>query len=430
VVGGGFAGMAVAARLAKLGHTVTLHEAGEHLGGSLAPLAQDGFRWDRHASTLTLPAVLRDLFRKSGRPLEAELDLTFCSPGRRHVFEGRAVLDLPFGSRAGQVEALAELIDAKAAMAWTSHLDALGDVWEVLRRRTLDVPFAGRVAFDRDAWRTLQPRRSLRRTAHMVSRDERLRSLLVDRHRLAGQEPRGLPGSCTVVEHVERSFGRWQPAGGMGCVVEAISARLSTRRVDVRLGSPVLDLSYAGNRVAGVVLAGGEQTPADVVVWTAPHRPGRLTSTEHAQSEAAPAARTYLGLHEADLPELPAEVFLHGDPLVLVRTGGQAPPGHQAWTVEHQPDDEDVVLTMARRGIDVRTAVVARSTSTPAEVVDERGASGAGIRWRGYRSGLRRPVPITPIDHLYRIGADVHPGPGLVAAGLAVAQVAEAVGRA
>jgi phytoene dehydrogenase-like protein len=66
VVGGGFAGMAVAARLAKLGHTVTLHEAGEHLGGSLAPLAQDGFRWDRHASTLTLPAVLRDLFRKKG----------------------------------------------------------------------------------------------------------------------------------------------------------------------------------------------------------------------------------------------------------------------------------------------------------------------------------------------------------------------------
>ncbi len=60
----------------------------------------------------------------------------------------------------------------------------------------------------------------------------------------------------------------------------------------------------------------------------------------------------------------------------------------------------------------------------------ERDASVAGIRWQGYRSGLRRPVPATPIERLYRIGPDVHPGPGIVAAGLAAAQVAEAVGQA
>jgi len=123
-------------------------------------------------------------------------------------------------------------------------------------------------------------------------------------------------------------------------------------------------------------------------------------------------------------------VFLHGEPLLLVRTGGQAPLGHRAWTVEHHPAREDVLATMARRGIDVRTAVVARSTHTPPEVGGSHQDSGAGMAWRGYRSGLRRPVPATQIERVYRIGADVHPGPGLVAAGLAAAQVAEAVGRA
>lgn len=428
VVGGGFAGIACAARLAKLGHSVTLHEAGDRLGGSLAPVVHDGFAWDRQASTLTLPAVLRDLFRKSGRPLETELELTFCVPGRRHVFEEREVLDLPFGSRVGQVEALTEVLGATPAAAWTSHLDALGDVWEVLRRRTLDVPFTGRAGFDQEAWRALQPRRSLRRAAHRVSRDERLRALLVDRHRLVGQDPRGVPGFCTVIEHLERSFGRWQPTGGMGAVVEALTARLRTRAVEVRLGSRVLDASCPAGQVDGVVLADGGHAPADVVVWTAPRRPRQLTDTEPDQSVAIPAARAYLGLRDADLPDLPAEVFLHGDPLVLVRTGGQAPPGHQAWTVEHHPGSEDVVLTMARRGIDVRAAVVARSTCSPAEIVGDRGASGAGVAWQGYRSGLRRPRPETPLVGMYRIGADVHPGPGLVAAGLAAAQVAESVG--
>lgn len=422
--------MAAAARLAKLGHTVTLHEARDRLGGSITPVVQEGFRWDRHASTLTLPAVLRDLFRKSGRPLETELELAFCAPGRRHVFDEGAVLDLPFGSRTGQVEALTELIGAKAGRAWTAHLDSLGDVWETLRRRTLDVPFAGRAAFDRGAWRTLQPRRSLTRTAHRVSRETRLRALLIDRHRLAGQDPHDIPGFCTVVEHVERSFGRWQPVGGMARVVDALAARLRTRRVDVRLGSPVLDMSFSGNGADGVVLSGGEPAPADVVVWTAPGRPACLTGGEPAQPVAIPAACTYLGLRDNDLPVLPAEVFLHGDPLMLVHTGGQAPPGYQAWTVEHQPAGEDVLVTMARRGIDIRTAVVARTTHSPSEVEGSHPGSVAGMAWRGYRSGLRRPVPATQIDRVYRIGADVHPGPGLVAAGLAAAQVAEAVGRA
>ncbi len=430
VVGGGFAGMAVAARLAKLGHAVTLHESQARLGGSIAPVTHDGFAWERHASTLTLPAVLRDLFRKTGRPLEAELELTFCVPGRRHVFTDREVLDLPFGSRADQAEALAGLMGGRAAAAWTSHLDGLGDVWEVLRRRTLDVPFAGRSAFDRDAWRTLQPRRSLRRTANRLSRDERLRAVLVDRHRLAGQDPRRIPGFCTVVEHVERAFGRWQPVGGMAHLVDALGARLSTRRVEVRLCSPVLDVSLTGSRADGVVLAGGEQAPADIVVWTAPGRPQRLRSSEPEQRAAVPAGHTYLGLAGTDLPDLPAEVFLHGEPPLLLRTGGRAPAGHRAWTVVHRAASEDVLITMARRGIDVRAAVVATSTRLPPRVLDARGGSEAGMAWRSYRSGLRRPVPATPLRGLFRIGADVHPGPGLVAAGLAAAQVAEAVGRA
>ena len=69
VVGGGFAGMASAVRLAKLGHRVTLVEADDELGGSLRPVRHGGLTWDRAVTTLTLPAVLRDLFRKSGRPL-------------------------------------------------------------------------------------------------------------------------------------------------------------------------------------------------------------------------------------------------------------------------------------------------------------------------------------------------------------------------
>ena len=46
VIGGGFGGLASAARLAKLGHDVVLVERLPRLGGALGTVEQDGFAWD------------------------------------------------------------------------------------------------------------------------------------------------------------------------------------------------------------------------------------------------------------------------------------------------------------------------------------------------------------------------------------------------
>lgn len=429
VVGGGFGGIAAATRLAKLGHFVVLLEAEQELGGSLRPLRHGGLVWDRGATTLTLPAVVRDLFRKSGRPLEAELELRLCSPGRRHVFDDGTVLDLPLGSRGAQHEALESSLGARAARSWTAHLDSLTPVWDALRRHTLEVPFAGRAGLRAGVLRTLRPRRRLSVVARALGRDPRLRALLLDRHRLAGQEPRSLPAFMTVLDHVERGFGRWQPAGGLAALLPVLERRLATRGVEVVLGTRVLDVDAGGGRVTGVVTESGDKLGADAVVWTAPWRPPVLDGRTPRPQPAIPAARTYLGLRGTP-PDLPAETFLHGDPLVLVRTGAVADSGHTAWSVEHHPSAEDVLTTMARRGIDVRRQVVARVAMSPAQVVSAHGGSPAGMLWQGWRSGLERPVPRTAVDGLYLIGADVHPGPGIVNAGLAAAQVAEHVGRA
>ena len=60
VIGGGLGGCASAARLAKLGHDVTLVERLDHLGGAIGFLEQDGYRWDTGPTSTALPAVIRD----------------------------------------------------------------------------------------------------------------------------------------------------------------------------------------------------------------------------------------------------------------------------------------------------------------------------------------------------------------------------------
>src|SRR3954452_19271551 len=142
VVGGGFGGLASAARLAKLGHEVTLVEARPQLGGALGFVEADGFRWDTGPTSTLLPAVIRDFFRKSGRPAEKEIDLVPVEPVQQHRFEDDTVLDLPGGSRAAQLEAVDTALGAGAGARWTSYVDDFAEVWEVLRKDFFERPWS------------------------------------------------------------------------------------------------------------------------------------------------------------------------------------------------------------------------------------------------------------------------------------------------
>ena len=424
--------MAAAARLAKLGHRVVIFERESELGGGLRPLRHEGFTWDPGPTTLTLPAVVRDLFRKSGRPLERVVELRPVRPGRRHIFADRSVLDLPMGTRIEQVDALTAAFNGRAADLWSGYVDQLAPVWDVVRRRTLENPFEGRHAIEAAEWKTLQVRRSLHRALNRASRsaarDDRLSALLLDRHRLDGQDPRALPALFGVVEYVERSFGRWRVVGGVHALVAALAHRLDERGVDVRTETPVEDLVVHAGKATGLVVADGAVEAADIVVWTAPRRPAAL-GTAKPLSPAIPAARTYLGLRGRP-PSLPTETFVHGSPLAIVRTGGVAPPDRHAWSIEHQLGSEDILISLARYGIDVRHLVVTRIDRSPSEIVGSRGGSPSGIAWSEWRTAFRRERPRTTIDGLFRLGPDVHPGPGMVLGGLGAAQVATTIGKA
>ena len=74
------AGLAVAARLAKKGHRVQLFEASSRLGGKCQTVDLQGFSFDIGPSLLTLPAVYRDLFIKTGKRIEHLLDLKPVDP--------------------------------------------------------------------------------------------------------------------------------------------------------------------------------------------------------------------------------------------------------------------------------------------------------------------------------------------------------------
>ena len=69
MVGAGVGGLAVAVRLARAGHRVTVLERSSAPGGKCGRLVAGEFAWDAGPSLVTMPWVFRDLFAATGAPL-------------------------------------------------------------------------------------------------------------------------------------------------------------------------------------------------------------------------------------------------------------------------------------------------------------------------------------------------------------------------
>ncbi|WP_406056720.1 phytoene desaturase family protein [Kribbella sp. NBC_00889] len=430
VVGAGLAGLASAVRLAKLGHEVTVCERDKHLGGVLGRVEADGFSWDAGAASTTLPAALRDLFRKSGRPIESLVQLEPVTEPRRHMFGDGSVLDLPIGDRGAQAEAWTGLADQKTAKQWTALVDGYGETWQILRKTSLEPPLHDKLSLR--AVRSLKPWQSLEKVANRKLDDDRARAVLRHFAAQGGSDAKLTPGYVGVWSYLERTFGRWTIEGGFGALADALAQRASERKINVHTGAEVVAVSTADGRVTGVRLADATELPADIVVSDIDPRQlytellddpaaKKVRKKVLATHQAQAAYVVHLGLQEP-VPSLPFETVLHGTPTVVVRTGGQAPAGYQAWSVlVHGYPTDDVLDLLVARGLHIRDKVVSRQTSP---------SWWAGVAWEGYRTARRRASNVSPVKGLYCVGAGAHPGSGVPATTLGAAIVADAIGKA
>ncbi len=208
---------------------------------------------------------------------------------------------------------------------------------------------------------------------------------------------------------------------------------MATRGVEVRTSTPARDLVVRDGRCVAVSTDAGDVDADAVVCAVDPRRLPALARHVAATMPALPPALVHLGLAGTPgdgLPDVGAELVLHGDPLLVVRGGGTAPEGHTAWTVHGRGNiAEDLTLALARVGLDVRDRVVTRVDRSPLHQV-EGGGSAMGVLWQGRQTVRRRLGPETPVPGVWAAGAHARPGGGVPMVGLSAALVAQAIGPA
>jgi hypothetical protein len=184
----GIPGLTLALRLRLKGHDV-----------SLVPGV------DRHnpGETFTLPAPYRDLFLKTGGPLEDSATLVQ-APGHAAVVSGSTVTLPAVGPQSVAVTAA---FGSAAGTQWAALMRDAAEVWSRLRT---------------DDYRSTA---SLRRRVRRTLRDRRLHTLIEGYIEGFGLDPACIGDAAIVLPYLDQTFGRWTFADGMEGFEQVLRSR-------------------------------------------------------------------------------------------------------------------------------------------------------------------------------------------------------------
>ena len=475
ILGAGIGGLSAACRLSKLGHKVTVFEQSAFAGGKCQTESIDGYVFDTGPSLFTLPAVYRDLFLKTGDPIEHVLDLVPVNPAFEYRFDNGNVLKYDTNLNDLLTE-ISSSYDHQSAQQWKTLLQRGHDMWQLSRNSFLENPnpalrdFVTSKGFFRNL-KLMAPNKSLRDLGNEIVSNADLR-MIIDRYATyTGSDPRKAPGALLTIPFIEQAFGAWHIRGGVGTLSRALFERAESLGTDFHFNSSITAVRKSSRRIESIEVEGTKISDFDIFISNIDHSLlNEMIDGKKIKSDTPSLAgfvlllgvsKPILGSHNTVLfPQDYDQEFdalfganpkLVKQPTIYIcspQDDSMVPQsGHQSWFVLvnapsskfvdwNNPDisttyAKSIIEQIQKRSLLRSEDIVSMTVRTPLDLQARTNAPGGAIYGSPlHGSPFKRPTNITVFQNLFEVGGSVHPGGGLPMVGLGAANVSEYIGKA
>ena len=489
IIGAGVGGLATAIRLAKKGHSVSIFESASFVGGKCHVIERNGFKFDTGPSLLTIPAVYRDLFMKSGKRLEHILDLQPVDPAFTYNFSDGKKLVFSNLSIKKNCDEIEKVLGKSSGDQWHRLMQLAERMWDISRTPFIESELRIRNIIREITLRkflAIRPFSSLRKYVRKITKDQHLQ-YIVDRYATySGSDPRKAPAPLLTIPFIESAFGAWHIKGGLGNLANALGQRAKELGVEIHLETKVKEIIVNGGVAVGVKLASGEKITADVVVANADAKvvyndliPQHVKYANKERKKLAKRSASFSGFslflgldnskisgeipklshHNIWFPEDYDQEFKSlfdsktpvADPTIYICSPSDETmvpkSGCESWSVLinaplHDPKNgmdwsqienkyaEKIIEKLDRLGLKVSERLVYfefRSPKDLQEIVGAPGGSIYGTSSNGAGAAFFRAKNRSDVSNLYLVGGSTHPGGGLPLVGISAEIVSNAI---
>lgn len=267
VIGAGFAGIATALRLRKLGYEVTLLERLQSLGGRAQVFQRGGYRHDAGPTVITAPFLFDELFELFDEKLEDHLQFVPLDPFYRFHFADGSQFDY----RASIEDTLTEIrrFSEDDADGYLKLLEKSKRVYDIGFKELVHRPFTRvwDMVKQVPALLMLKCYRSVSQMVGSHLKHPLIRQAFSIHPLLVGGNPFKTTAIYTLIHYLERRWGVFFCMGGTGKLVEELGNLMDRQGIKTQLDADVDEIVLQGKQATGVRLSSGEVIDADLVVF-------------------------------------------------------------------------------------------------------------------------------------------------------------------
>ncbi len=271
VIGAGIGGIAVSARLARLGCKVTLLEKNSTPGGRFNILEVDGFRFDTGPTLFLMPDVFSETYSALGEKMEDHLNLIKLNPTYRVHLNDETTIDL-----GTDLNDMRQQLDAIEPGSFPKYLKFLSEGYyhyHLALKHFVGRNFVSPLEFFSPLnIPLLFSLKALKKHYYNISKyfnDMRLRAAFSFQNMYLGLSPFDAPATYSLLQYTELAESVWFPYGGMYKTIESLVKIAENLGVNIRYDAPVSSIDVNGSAITGVTLENKEKIKADIVIANA-----------------------------------------------------------------------------------------------------------------------------------------------------------------
>lgn len=257
VIGAGIAGIASGIRLANKGYEVHIFEANSYPGGKLSSFELKGYRFDAGPSLFTMPHLVYELFRISGKNPQDYFEYIRLEEACRYFWDDGVRLT----AHANQQDFAKEIEEklGEPAEHVLAHLRDSAVKYDVTEKLFLHRSLHKiSTYFNRDALKgyanmhRLDAFMTMNRANERRFRNPRVVQLFNRYATYNGSDPYETPATMNIIPHLEYNIGAFFPKKGMVDITESLVKLAKNLGVIFHFNTKVEKIETSGNQITGL----------------------------------------------------------------------------------------------------------------------------------------------------------------------------------